>query len=333
MFDDNQIVKVKWNNTNREWYESKGYIYTKRYDLFDVYVKDLSPRSNIKIRATCDYCGEDYETCFVVLMDGRKSVPKDCCSKCTGKKSNDLIRNKRANKYIELAKEICDECGYILLTTVDDYTDIKMNIDFICLKHGKQSMSLDNFIHGHRCKMCGYENVSNSLKHDIQYVKECIESINGNKLINPDDYKDSLTRNLNIKCSCGNIFTTSFVNYTKHGVNTCYSCSCKESIGEKCIREYLELNKIKFIQEKRFDGCRDNKPLPFDFYLPYYNLIIEFDGRQHYESIFGDDNFAQTQKHDKIKNQYCENKGIDLLRIPYWDGNNITKILDKQLNL
>lgn len=333
MFDENQIVQVRWNNTNREWYESKGYAFTKRNAFFDVFAKDLSPRSNAKIKAICDYCGDEYDTCYVVLMDGRKTIQKDCCRNCTGKKTSDVSKQKRAKKYISLAQKICDECEYILLTTIDNYIDIKMDVHFICKKHGYQTMMLNNFIHGHRCKDCAYETKGKNLRHDIEYVKEYIESVNGNKLLNPEEYKDTFTRNLDILCSCGNVFTTSFSNYSKHDVNTCYSCSCKESSGEEYIRKFLELNEIDFIQEKRFVDCRDNKPLPFDFYLPQYNLIIEFDGKQHYEPIFGDKSFKKTIEHDKVKNQYCENNNINLLRIPYWEGHNIEDIVSKQLNL
>lgn len=333
MFDENQIVQVRWNNSNREWYESKGYIFTKRNDFFDVKAKDLSPSSNARIKAACDYCGEEYDAYFVVLMDGRKIVQKDCCRNCTGKKTSDVSKQKRAEKYISLAQSICEENGYILLTTIDDYIDLHMDISFICSKHGCQTMMLDNFIRGHKCRDCSYEERAKNLRHDIKYVKEYIENINGNKLLNPEDYKDTFTRNLKILCSCGNVFTTSFSNYSKYGVNTCYSCSCKESSGEKCIRDYLELNNLEFIQEKRFIDCRDNKPLPFDFYLPNYNLVIEFDGQQHYEPKFGEENFAQTQKHDKIKNKYCKDNNINLLRIPYWEGHNIEDIISKQLNL
>lgn len=332
MFDENQIVQVRWNTTNKQWYESKGYVFTKRNNFFDVYAKDLTSRSDAKINAICDYCGNKYSTCYVVLMDGRKIVSKDCCHNCTGKKASEISLHKRAQKYIGLAQKICEENNYILLTSVNNYTDIKMDIEYVCPKHGKQKTMLDNFIHGHLCKICGYENTGNKLRHDIGYVKEYIESINGNKLLNPEDYKDTFIRNLNILCSCGNIFTTSFSNYSKYGVNTCFPCSCKESIGEERIRKFLESNKIEYIQEKRFEDCRDKKPLPFDFYLPKYNYVIEFDGQQHFEDI-GYGNHKVTIEHDKIKNEYCKLHNINILRIPYWDGNNIEDIMSKELNL
>ena len=332
MYDENQLVKVKWNNTNKDWYESKGYKYTKRYDSFNVLAKDLSPRSNARLKATCDYCGKEYDAYFVVLMEGRKFIQKDCCHDCTGKKASEVSLKKRAIKYIGLAKKECERRGYILLTTIDEYTDVKMDISFDCPKHGTQTMMLDNFIRGHGCKPCSYEERGKNFKHDIEYVIKCIESVNGNKLLNPNDYKDTFERNLNIMCSCGNIFTTSFSNYTKHNVTTCYSCSRKESTGEEKIRKFLEKNKISFIQEKRFDDCRDIKPLPFDFYLTKNNLIIEFDGKQHFEETYGMD-YETTKRHDAIKNKYCESNNINLIRIPYWDEDKIEDIIAIKLNL
>lgn len=88
-----------------------------------------------------------------------------------------------------------------------------------------------------------------------------------------------------------------------------------------------------FIHQHKFEDCKDKKCLPFDFYLPDFNLCIEFDGEQHYKPKFGMDNFIQTQKHDKIKNEYCESHNIELLRVPYWEGSNSESIIKNKLNI
>ena len=62
------------------------------------------------------------------------------------------------------------------------------------------------------------------------------------------------------------------------------------------------------------------------------NLIIEFDGRQHFESVYNRD-YETTKRHDAIKNQYCQDNNIDILRIPYWDEDNIESIIINKLNL
>ncbi len=73
----------------------------------------------------------------------------------------------------------------------------------------------------------------------------------------------------------------------------------------------------------------------FDFYLPNLNICIEFDGRQHYNidnSYFGgEEEFLRIKERDGIKNQYCKDNDITLIRIPYWDIENIDKILKEKL--
>ena len=62
-------------------------------------------------------------------------------------------------------------------------------------------------------------------------------------------------------------------------------------------------------------------------------MCIEFDGQQHYQNKYGLDSLKVTQYHDKIKNDYCKDNNIKLLRIKYTEFNNIENILIKELNL
>ena len=108
------------------------------------------------------------------------------------------------------------------------------------------------------------------------------------------------------------------------------------SYGEKKIKEYLEYRKIEFYQQEKFDGCFNVKPLLFDFYLPKLNLCIEFDGKQHFECIeyFGGINgYIRRKENDIIKNGFCNENNIKLLRISYEDINIISNILESELNV
>lgn len=109
-----------------------------------------------------------------------------------------------------------------------------------------------------------------------------------------------------------------------------------EVICDFCGKAYyptiLNFNRRANKNVDSFDDCRDKKCLPFDFYLPDYNLIIEFDGQIHYWEV-GYGNHDITVAHDKIKNEYCKSHNIDIIRIPYWDGNDIEKIIATKLNL
>lgn len=108
---------------------------------------------------------------------------------------------------------------------------------------------------------------------------------------------------------------------------------CKESKGEKIIRNILTKNNINYIQQYKFKDCFNIKPLMFDFYLPDYNVCIEYDGEQHFKPMrfFKPDvsNFElkNIQKRDKIKNNYCKKNNIKLIRIRF--DENIDKYLNK----
>lgn len=111
---------------------------------------------------------------------------------------------------------------------------------------------------------------------------------------------------------------------------------CWSSTSEKLIEKWLKDRGISYVPQKIFVGCRDKRSLPFDFYIPRYNLAIEYDGEQHYRSVeyFGGDvKFQKQRQHDAIKDRYCKDHGINLLRIPYTvTGNDIGEIIQRKLN-
>lgn len=111
------------------------------------------------------------------------------------------------------------------------------------------------------------------------------------------------------------------------------SCGCVSSISNMKIAELLKEWKIHALSEYKFDDCKNIFPLPFDFYLPDLNMCIEYDGEFHYlESTHnGKEKLLLQQKRDKIKTNYCKRKNIKLLRIPYWEKENIEEILKKEI--
>lgn len=333
MYDEEQVVQIRWNNTNRDWYESKGYTYTKRNEFFDVKAKDLKPGSRCRITVVCDYCGNEYITQNNVLIAGREKYLKDCCPCCVGSKAWDINRAKRGRDYFDRLRNVCDDFGYELITPEDMFTNVHMKIQYRCPKHGIRESILDNLLHRHGCLECSYETRFDSVRHDQSYIEAIINHIDENTWLNPGEYKEAHVRNLRIRCKCGNEYVTSFQNFLKRGVTQCFSCSCKESKGEAIVRRFLQDHDIEFIPEKRFNDCRDKKPLPFDFFLPDMNVCIEFDGKQHFEELDGFSDFESVQRHDRIKNQYCEDHHIKLIRIPYYSGSKIAEILEKELTV
>lgn len=107
---------------------------------------------------------------------------------------------------------------------------------------------------------------------------------------------------------------------------------CKSSKGEVRVRRFLDKDDIKYIFQHTFDDCFYKRILYFDFYLPEYNLCIEYDGILHFEDKFDNPKeFKLTQKRDKIKTKYCKDNKVKLLRIPYWEFDNIETILERTL--
>ena len=96
---------------------------------------------------------------------------------------------------------------------------------------------------------------------------------------------------------------------------------CSESKGEKYVAKILDNRNIKYDRQKIFEDCRGFcKTLSFDFYLPDYNILIEYDGRQHFEPINkwgGNYSLKKQQMYDTIKNEYAKRNNIKLIRIPH----------------
>lgn len=334
MLKPNQMIKAKWHSQTKEHYMSKGYVFTKYKDEFLVKAEDLSRSATAKVKIICDYCGEEYEMAWFHYKEIQDKKQKCACYNCRHKKryTNDL--NERQLKLYENALNVCDEKGYILVSKMEDIKNNTSYIIYICPTHGKQKMRISNLISGKGCPECNIEAKSELYRLSPDEVEQRIADLGG-KLLNKQDYINRFERNLIIECAyCGTLFTTSLVLFTQHGGQMCSNCKDTESIGERKIRIYLESNNICFEQEKWFPDCIDIRPLPFDFYLPDYNMVIEFDGEQHYkQGHFTHSNLSYTQAHDAIKNKYCNNNNIKLIRIPYWDINKIEDILNNKLEI
>jgi len=144
-----------------------------------------------------------------------------------------------------------------------------------------------------------------------------------------NEYKNKKFK-IKIKCKiCNSIFEQKIINHLDG-----YGCPyCSASKGERKIQMYLEKNNIKFEYQKII---KENQKIKFifDFYIPEYNLAIEYDGEPHYKEIDiygGKEGLKERQKRDQLKNQYCKENGINLLRIPYWDFEKIEEILEQVL--
>lgn len=111
----------------------------------------------------------------------------------------------------------------------------------------------------------------------------------------------------------------------------------KSKMEAKC-QHLLDKYNVKYKPQKTFEGCKDKILLRFDFYTIIKNqeYCIETDGFQHDVQVpqFGGLEYLEDiQKKDNIKNEYCKNHNIKLIRIKEKDFKNMESILIKELNL
>ena len=347
---------VEWNGSQKSYSEEKGYRFTKFGDKFEVRFEDIPHSSDKFIDVQCDYCGKIFSMQVKKYYRGTTIVSKVACRDCAPIKGVEVkkirygtaspnihgkvkekweARNipkkvKTLNKMISTFKD--NDC--IMMPSI--YVNNETKMPYICNKHIDKGIQWNNWIHlksGRGCYYCGRESMVEKQKYSIEEVRATIEANGKNKLLsNYTSYNDY---NLLISCEvCGQPYTTSYGLFLK-GKTKCNECTC--SIGEKTILAYLKEHNYVYEHDTHeiYTAYWDN-PLRFDFYLPELNMAIEFDGEQHYMPIdFNGDgieiasiNFTENKERDQAKNLHCIDYNIPLMRIPYWERDNINSILD-----
>ena len=330
----NQKIEIKWHSSAIQWYKNRGYTFTKIGDRFLIKAEDVSRRYGGKIKVKCDICGTEKaisaSSYFINIENDKDNLYY--CQKCS--------HIKLANIYKLSSDKVADivnsKNGNILLNPEEYINSKTANLRIMCGLCGNEFItSLVSMRNSDgACIECGREKTKLSQTLTPNEVEARINSVNGNVLLNKNDYRKNNLKNLQIKCGkCGEIFKTSLSNYITFNVTRCPSCTKRISKGEKIIMEVLEKYDINYIFQMKFDDCKDKKKLAFDFYLPDYNTCCEFDGQLHYTPKYGEDSFKITKLHDAMKDWYCRWNNIDLLRIPYWEGSHIEEIIIDKLNI
>lgn len=289
-------------------------IHGDKYDCSKMKFKNVSE----KICLICKKHGEFWVRPDMVFL-GRG------CPKC-GK-----TKNLTTEEFIDKAKEIHgDKYDYSLVDYKNNCTKIKI----ICPEHGVFEQTPHQHINQkQRCPGCfGTKKFT---------TEEFIEK---SKLIHGDKYNYNITNYINYK-------TPLKIICLKHGIfeitpshhlrkDNPQGCSvCAESNGERSIRIWLEkhnyiLNR-DFVKTQKFKDLKDKNFLSYDFYIPLKNLLIEFNGKQHYEWVKNLQptlhDFHKQLHHDWLKRKYAKEHGIRLLTISYKEYDKIEEILNEEL--
>lgn len=281
-------------------------VHRDKYDYSLVVYKD----NKTKVEIICKKCGNHFY-----------QTPKDHlrgygCIYCSSKKKMTI------EEFVKRAVLVHgDKYDYSSVEYINSTTKVKI----ICRNCGKMfEQTPQKHLQNHGCPFCS----GIPKKEQEQFIQEAVA-------VHKERYDYSLVKYVNystpveIICKkCNRHFWQTPGNHLS-GTGCPY---CRESKGEKAIFEYLTEHNIDFKRQHKFPDCKNINPLPFDFYLPEYNTCVEFDGIQHFEpSEFfgGEEGFKNLQVRDAIKNQFCSDNNIKLIRIKY--DENIEKKLNEEL--
>jgi hypothetical protein len=244
------------------------------------------------------------------------------CPKCakSATQTTDEATNVILNK--------CIERSYTFNGFVDKcFKNVYGKVLLKCSHNHDWIPSYYNFIYkNHKCPKC--QKVHAYTKDEMRKIieSEC-EFRDYNFIGFIGEYKTTRSKII-LNCKEHGNWNVSCTNFIINKTG-CPNCSNNtNSNGEKIIENYLKQNNVEFNKQYRFHDCKNRKRLPFDFYLPKYNMCIEFDGQQHFHSIDfwgGVTAFNMRLINDKIKTLYCINNHVELLRIKY-DENIIEKL-------
>ncbi len=201
----------------------------------------------------------------------------------------------------------------------------------------------NNILKGnYNCPICGNISRRNTKRKNspitIDTVRDTLIKMYPNgeyRLVEGQIYVNNKS-NLLVECNiCSSNFEISLVNIRQgRGCPNCRKIFLgeRDSKKTKLIEKILNEENITFEKEKTFSDCKYRRLLSFDFFLKDYNILIEFDGEQHFKPFnkkmeSSIKSFEETKIRDQIKNEYCKTKNIELIRINYKDD--IYKELEK----
>ena len=200
---------------------------------------------------------------------------------------------------------------------------------------GGYPTTCDHFYRGNKCPYCNHKKGYLHLKDSFGYLyPQRAKYWSKNNKKSPFEVAPKSNDKYKFICQeCGEEFETS--PNTSVLKNRSVKCkNCNSSKGEQRIKEWLIDNNIKFEQQKTFKYLigAGNGLLSYDFYLPQYNLLIEYQGKQHEKFVErfhkSEEDFIIQKEHDRRKKKYTKDNNIELLEIWYYDYENIEKVLD-----
>jgi hypothetical protein len=247
------------------------------------------------------------------------------CRRCANYKKSIKLRHNTF-KFTEKATKVH---AYTYSYLKVDYIGTYNKVIITCKIHGDFLQTPNSHLNGEGCFKCYHQS---KLLLNEEVINRATKKHNGMYSYCDTVYVGAAKKMVIICKRHGKFLQVAMSHLNGRG---CPKCNISQ--GEEYIRKELETKKLQYIFQKSFDDCKNPKTgckLRFDFYIPSKNLLIEYDGRQHFEygihvgkHKITEDELIDTQYKDRVKNEYCSRNNISLLRIKYPDKQNIPAIL------
>lgn len=323
-----RLKQKKPRITAEEYFKRVRKAHGDRYD----YSKAVFTGTHNLITVICPVHGE--------FQQDAKSHLKCGCFKCFHENNRNAFAeyNKGAQKKArEKFFERLHKDFSFLDTSRLQYIDGKTKVTLGCPKHGYFKIWPRDITRARGnasgCPECKKENfMAAGKKINESFKKNFLASVadkNSRFDLSRTTYINWKTP-LSFECKkCGTIITR-MPKALQDGAK-CPVCYAGKSLGEVRISDFLKEMDISFEPEYYFSDLKDVSYLRYDFYIESRNLLIEYDGQQHYsDNAFGESSETR-KKHDRMKDEYARSHNIKLLRIPYWEYRNIPSILKTAL--
>ena len=269
-----------------------------------------------KIWVKCDNCGNQWHVEPHSLLQGKG------CNICSSIRGG----TKQRKTHDQFVSELHERYPNLIVNS--QYTTMHHNINFTCLDcyNTFDRMAADIFYDG-GCPICNVNNLPQRQPKTLDQFLDDLYRVNGDVI-----YLDGYTKaseKVHVKCKiCGYDWWTVGTSLTSG-----FGCpTCNMSHGERKIRQYLYNGAYTYISQKTFDGLVGigGGNLSYDFYVPHYNLLIEYQGEYHdgTAKMQTEIELLKQKEHDKRKRQYANKHNIQLLEIWYYEYDHIESILN-----
>lgn len=260
----------------------------------------------------CNTCKKEY---FFTRAENTFTKKIHFCSNCNSTEEWKVTKQKFLN-WIE------NQDDFILIDNLNNIHNSQSHIRCKCVKCGliQENKRAYDYFSGKKC-FC----TTKSTKKP----KEMLQKELNNKFILLEEYRNTDIPSLVQNVKCRHIFKSRIASLLK---DEYYCPICHASKGERRISQYLDDKNISYVKE--FKIQIDNSDYRTDFYIPLLNLIIEYNGIQHYQPVEhfgGEEKFTNQQIRDQKINNYCKDNNYSLLIISYLDYDNIEIILERMM--